>query len=234
LQVHSVDCPASADAPMTLCDPGKARQWVQKADRAGVPFRVALPTYGYVAAFTSKGRLIGLSAEGPSTSWPAGAIVRELRADPAEIGELVRVWMDDRPKNLRGLIWYRLPVDQDTLNWRWPTLVEVMAGRPPKADLVAQVNRTSAALVEVVLANKGLADAIVDWNVVLSWRDARLLAGDGLGGFELRDSGDGRARLGRGQELRPARIEPAGRLIIGWLRFDRDTEVHADVEPARK
>jgi hypothetical protein len=234
LQVHSVDRPASADAPMTLCDPAKARQWVRQADRVGVPFRVALPTYGYVAAFGPKGKLIGLSAEGPSTSWPAGAILRELHANPTEIGELVRVWTDNRPKNLRGLIWYRLPVDQDTLNWRWLTLLEVMAGRSPKPDPVVQVNRTSAALYEVVLVNRGLADALVTGPVALSWRDARLLAGDGLGGFELQDSGGGSARLTSRDERRPARIEPAGRLVVGWLRLDRDTEVHADAEAFKK
>src|SRR6185295_525007 len=47
LQVHSVERPKSFDAPFTLCDPSKARGAVEAAGRIGVPFRVALPTYGY-------------------------------------------------------------------------------------------------------------------------------------------------------------------------------------------
>src|SRR5688500_9946427 len=50
LQVHSFERP-KLSGRMTLCDPSAARAAVERAGRIGVPFRVALPTYGYQAAF---------------------------------------------------------------------------------------------------------------------------------------------------------------------------------------
>jgi hypothetical protein len=41
-----------------------------------VPFRVALPTYGYVLAFDRNDKFIRLSAEGPAKEWPDGAQLR--------------------------------------------------------------------------------------------------------------------------------------------------------------
>ena len=32
---------------------------------------------------------------------------------------------------MRELLWYRVPVSRDSLNWSWPTLAAVMAGRAP-------------------------------------------------------------------------------------------------------
>ncbi len=129
LQVHSLERPRGPDQPMTLCDPTAARRAVEKAGRIGVPFRVALATYGYFVAFDQQGQIIGLQADGPALTWPADAQVRVLRADPVATADLVRGWSADRPTNMPGLIWYRLPTDADTLNWRWPTLLAVMAGR---------------------------------------------------------------------------------------------------------
>ena len=47
LQVHSLERPKGFDAAFTLCDPTAASRAVGAAAEIGVPFRVALPTYGY-------------------------------------------------------------------------------------------------------------------------------------------------------------------------------------------
>ena len=100
LQVHSLERPAGIDAPFTLCDPVAARAAVEQAGRLGVPFRVALPTYGYLLAFSADGRFIGLSAEGPAKSWPADVKLREVRSDALAMAELVRGWDAQRPAAL--------------------------------------------------------------------------------------------------------------------------------------
>jgi len=135
LQVHSLERPRGPDQSMTLCDPDAARRAVERAGRIGVSFRVALATYGYFVAFDQQGQLVGLQADGPALTWPADAQVRVLQSDPVATADLVRGWSADRPANMLGLIWYRLPTDADTLNWRWPTLVAVMAGRAPQGKL---------------------------------------------------------------------------------------------------
>ena len=46
LQVHGVDPPRLDGHAPPLCDPARAAAWVESAAKIGVPFRVALPTYG--------------------------------------------------------------------------------------------------------------------------------------------------------------------------------------------
>jgi len=133
LQVHSIERPSGPNRPIVICDPAAARRSVAKAGRLGIPFRAALPTYGYLVAFGPGGDFLGISAEGPRPSWPRGAVVREARADPAAMAGLVRALTAERPAMLAGLIWYRLPVDTDSLNWRWPTFAAVIRGRDPPA-----------------------------------------------------------------------------------------------------
>lgn len=132
LQVHSAARPRSPSAPFTLCDPRAARRAVERAGRIGVPFRVALPTYGYVLAFEPGGKFISLAAEGPRPNWPTNALLRTVESDALELAELVRGWTASRPEALRGVIWYRLPVATDKHNWSWPTLHAVMTGRAAK------------------------------------------------------------------------------------------------------
>ncbi|MDB6109352.1 MAG: hypothetical protein JWR69_1102, partial [Pedosphaera sp.] len=115
LQVHSLERPKGPDAPFSICDPTAARRAVERAGRIGLPFRVALPTYGYVVAFGSDGHLLGLSAEGPSKNWPTGTQLREVRTDPTAIAELVRGWSTNRPAAFQKIIWYRLPISLDVL-----------------------------------------------------------------------------------------------------------------------
>ncbi|MDO8628963.1 MAG: DUF3142 domain-containing protein, partial [Phycisphaerales bacterium] len=227
LQVHSLARPRSAEAPFTLCDPEAARRAVERAARLGRPFRVALPTYGYDVAFDSSGRFLGLSAEGPGKDWPAGTQRREIRTDPKAMAELVADWKDDRPQALAGVIWYRLPVADDTLNWRWPTLGAVMEGQVPRSDVRTETRQTQPGLVEIDLINAGRADGVVPGCVALHWRDARLVAADGLQGFDLAESGPDAAHFT--SRTGNTRLEAGQRRTIGWVRMNQKTEVQVQL-----
>ena len=228
LQVHSLDRPKYFDAPFTLCDPVAARQAVLRAAQVGVPFRVALPTYGYLVAFAPGGQFVGLSAEGPAQNWPANARLREVRADAPALAELVQDWATNRPTALRGVIWYRLPVPGDTLNWRWPTLAALLDGRSPRASLRAITRRVEPGLIEVSLANDGELDSATRLTVAARWRAARLVAGDALRGFELLESGASAARFQT--KSSPCRLSPGDRRVVGWLRFDHEVEVTIELQ----
>jgi len=191
-----------------------------------VPFRVALPTYGYTVGFDREGRFVGLSAEGPARNWPDGVQLREVRADPAAMATLVAAWTTAHPPSLRGVIWYRLPVADDRLNWRWPTLAAVMAGRTPRHDLRVEARQPSPGLVEVDLANAGDGDYAKAVEVAVRWQYARLVACDGLHGFEPNDSGNGVVKFSRTS----CRLGPGERQTIGWLRLDKETAVRCELE----
>ncbi len=226
LQVHSLERPKTPDSPFALCDPQLAVQAVQRAGRLGVPFRVALPTYGYLLAFEPGGKFIGLSAEGPLRKWPEGSTLREVRAQPASVAGCVRTWSRERPEALRGIIWYRLPVAGDRLNWSWPTLASVMAGRTPTFRLREELRKPQPGLVEIDLLNLGDGDYEGAIQLKVRWRDARLIASDGWSGFENLVAGPDALRF----QARELRLLAGDRRAIGWLRLDKETEVQIETD----
>ena len=230
LQVHSLRRPTSVDAPMNLCDSDAARKAVERAGKIGVPFRVALPTYGYFVAFDAGGQFVGLSAEGPSLDWPADTRIRTLRADPAAMAALIRQWTNDRPSSMTGIIWYRLPVAGDTLNWRTATLTAVMGGRAPMPSLHARVIRTEPSLAEIWLDNDGDADAPLNVQVAVHCPPDTIAASDALGGFE-KDDAVPQLVFRAGSSSNNEFLPPGDRRAIGWVRLVSDMEVQADVLP---
>jgi hypothetical protein len=228
LQVHSLNKPVDISTPFMLCDPIAAKLAVARAGEMGVPFRVALPTYAYIVAFGADGKFIGLSAEAGRSNWPEGIQLREMSADPLAMAALANDWAANPPAALRGLIWYRLPVPVDNLNWRWPTLGAIIAGRVPRGSFHAVARRVEAGLVEISLVNDGELDISSRLTVEARWPAARLIAGDGLHGFELADQ-NGSAAIFQNQSSNFSL--PAGETeVIGWLRFDADREVQLEVK----
>jgi len=228
LQVHSVERPKSFSAPFTLCDPTAASRAVERAGRIGVPFRVALPTYGYLLAFDSVGRFLGLSAEGPRPNWPTNAQIREVASDPLELAALVQGWGHNRPAAFTGVIWYRLPVGGDKFNWRWPTLRAIVESRVPQERFHVDTRRVEAGLMEISLVNEGELDISSRLAVEVRWSNARLIAGDALRDFELADRSASAARFQTRSQ--PSRVRTGESLVLGWLRFDQDCEVRCELK----
>ena len=186
-----------------------------------------MPTYGYVVAFDREGRFVGLSAEGPLKSWPAGTQLKEVRADPEAMAKLVQEWTRNRPASCQGLIWYRLPIFGESLNWHWPTLSVVMSAKVPHPDVRAVARYPKPALVEIELINAGDADHFLPVQAAIRWRDARIVASDGLAGFESAGAGDQRIVFKQGNEK--LRLAPGERRTIGWVRFNKETEVQSEL-----
>jgi hypothetical protein len=227
LQVHCVAPPRQIADTRRLTDPVRAAQWVEQAGRLGVPFRVALPTYAYLVAFDALGKTRGVSAEGPSSRWPADAQVVRWEADPGELAQLVAQWSRERPAAMTGVIWYRLPVAADTLNWRWPTLAAVMHGRVPRREL--RVDASAAQPSEIVASNAGERDEPLPEMVEATWSDARFVAADALEGYEWERLGDNRVRFVRQPRASLSRLSPGARKPIGWVRCENPVEIRISV-----
>ena len=232
LQVHSLAAPKRFDTAFLLCDPEAARRAVEAAARFRRPFRVALPTYGYVVAFDQNGKILGLSAEGPLLSWPKSAMVSTARSDPAAMARLVRTWTAGRPAELTGLLWYRLPSATDRLNWPWPAFRAVMAGRSPRPGLRADVRTPETGLMEIDLVSTGEADAPWPSPVDIHWTGASLLAADGLAGYRLTREGEQKIRLRRPATAWDRPLRPGERRQVGWMRFADAAEVEVVLPPS--
>lgn len=223
LQVHSLE--TQTDGTTVICETNAACRAVAAAAMVGSPFRIALPTYGYIAGFDKQGRLLGCLAEGPSLTWPESTFLREVRTDPAAMSALVRAWKVAPPRHCTGIIWYRLPCVGDRLNWSWPTLCAVMQGRAPQARLTAEVRTDPKELLELTLVNRGDADASGPVAVTVRWHDARqVLACDALGGLEQRLVSTNAVRL-----TGNLHVAPGQRCAIGWIRFRQAWETDPEI-----
>jgi len=227
LQVHSLEKPRDAVTPFTLCDPAMARRAVQRAGEFGLPFRVALPTYGYLVAFDPQGRFAGISAEGPLPSWPATYTLREVESEPLEMAALTQYWSSNRPPAMVGILWYRLPVIVDNLNWRWPTLSAMLAARSPRESVRAGSRRVEPGLVEINLVNDGDLDFSSRLAIEVRWQRARLVASDGLGGFEPVVGNPSTVKFQNRSQ--PRRLPAGEQLVIGWVRLTEDREVELEI-----
>jgi hypothetical protein len=231
LQVHSLEKPKSAGDSFNLCDPLAAVKAVSRASDIGVPFRVALPTYGYLIAFDGKGQFIGLSAEGPAKPWPKDSIIREVQSDPIAMAGLVQRWTTNPPPNMQGLIWYRFPIANDNFNWRWPTLSAIMTARSPKESLRAEPRRVEPGLVEINLVNDGELDISSRLAIEVRWSrvgEVRLVAGDGLGDFDIVEADPSTLRFQTSHG--PCRLRAGQTQVIGWLRLNQNREVQLEIK----
>lgn len=228
LQVHSVEMPENVGDTAKLTDSARAAGWVEQASRIGVPFRVSLPSYSYVVAFDRAGKFAGLSAEGPSARWPPDARVVRWEALPAEMAQLVAQWTRKRPALLRGLCWYRLPVASDHLNWSWKTLAAAMEGRAPQSAL--RVIGSESQPSEIVVINDGEMDERLPQAIEARFGDAKLIAADALGGYELRRREDSNTLAfhltAMGEVLR---LPPGTRHNVGWIRSEPSTPLQLSV-----
>ena len=229
LQVHSLEKPAGPDAPFALCDPVRALAWARQAGEMGVPFRVALPTYGYVLAFDATGKFVALAAEGPRRTWPKGTQLRVVRADAVAMAQLANELASASPKNCTGVIWFRLPVASDRINWDAVTLAAVLRGEIPRRKLRARVVWSEAGLAEIVVVNDGQTNEPLPGVVNVRWpADARVLAADGLAGFFLETRGGEAQGIVRAADVpADASLAPGRNATIAWLRFAH--EVSLDV-----
>jgi hypothetical protein len=218
LQEHSLEKPASASVPCTLCDPIQARRWIEEASAIGRPFRVALPAYGYRVGFAASGQFVGLQAEGPARPWPSGAVVRTLWPDAAQMAALCREITSVRPAYCEAIVWFRFPSEVDELSWRWVELAAVKDGIEPRPHLVLDPATGAEGTIELRLRNDGTADAEPE-GFQLNWHGARLIAADGIHGWRIERRATDRVVI---HATTPAEssLRPGDSFAVGWLRLD--------------
>lgn len=226
LQVHSLELPRGPEERITLCDPARARRDVARAARFGRAFRVALPTHSYLVAFDADGQVLDVAAEDlprdPVADRARDPAVRwvEVESDPVAMAELVQGWRRERPAELTGVIWFRLPTRDDRRAWRPETFEAVLAGRIPQGRIEVERRRPRPGLLEFDLVNRGDGPATLPATVRLDWRGAPL-AGDAVAGYRWSDTGDpatGGELIREGVDPAP-RLEPGERRTVAWVRF---------------
>lgn len=216
LQVHSLEKPRSPDAPYSLCPPEKARAWIRSAARLGKPFRVALPTYGYLLGFSADGTFRRLQAEG--TPLPEPSVTRwiPVSAEPHELAALVRELKDSPPAQLESLCWFRFPSGHEERNWSWETLSLVMQGLDPAPSLILRARRERDGSFTLRVGNEGSSQGLAR-RVQVSWVPGVSAVADTLKGWRVLQRS--RQDLTLVPETGELRIEAGETLDIGWIRL---------------
>jgi Protein of unknown function (DUF3142) len=218
LQVHAVEHPGAG-----LFDRDRARDWARAwaevsnvrnvSGANGVPFRIALPTYGSRVTWTRAGRITAIESERRTFADPASG--RELFVAPSDVTTFLDSVRDDRLPHLTGFVWFRVPTAEDERAWSLETWHAVMDGRVPpgEIDATAEPSAELPGLYDVYLHNRGNIDAIVPERVRITSTGACESA-DAVAPYAMEK---GRMAI-EFRRVTPRLLARDRRTLIGWVR----------------
>ncbi|HWU25499.1 MAG TPA: DUF3142 domain-containing protein [Rhizomicrobium sp.] len=206
LQVHAVRAPRFA-----LFNAAEARTWIDAFDRITTkPFRIALPDYAVRTVWNKTGDLLAIESETPRLA--GGTYVRELVAEPRAVARLLDALAYSPPRHLAGIVWFRLPTDDDSFTWGLATWRAVARGDLLQDSLaIVSPPASTPGLRNIVIVDTGTIDSELPRSIVLP---AGCRVADGVNGYAL-DMGGGEIVL---QRLQNALLRAHHHQTIGWMR----------------
>ncbi|MFT6792960.1 MAG: hypothetical protein ACJAR1_000948 [Rubritalea sp.] len=164
MQVHGVSGHGKGRA---LCNPDHAHKTALACAELGKPFLIALPTYRHAINYGQDGTVLSIASEGhyQQTSYEVAS------ADPFQLSLLIQRWQEQRPMLMQGIIWYRLPVSTDRMNWTWDTFQKVRHGEYlTLAELDLAIITTKDGLQQLMMTNN--SKQRLDWplSIRLDWQ----------------------------------------------------------------
>ena len=218
LQVHALELPKPGTSERLMCEAGRAKSWVQRAGKWGVPFQVALPTYASRVFYDAAGKVLDVAGEDGAAEGPAGTVQSCLvRTDAAAMVALVAAWGREVPAGCTGLIWYRLPVAGDQWNWSGEALAEVMAGRAPVAEVKLEARQNEAGFYELTARNHGGVEARIPTQWAVTGPEGAVPVA-----WDFHGIWKGQMRNGKLIISNPGGwLFPAQAPRLGWVRLDR-------------
>ena len=188
---------------------------------------------GYVLNFDAVGGFVSLTSEQPERPPPAGGSQRLVLADAAALAPLAAALRDDHPVSCMGVIWFRLPVQGDRLNWTWPTFAKVVRGDVPVRQMNVVFDWREPALAEVSVVNEGETTEVINRAIEVAWPEReRLVAADALAGFQCETiGGRSRAVLEPPANVSDRLLAPGDRRNVAWFRFPHALDISVRFAP---
>jgi Protein of unknown function (DUF3142) len=220
LQVHSLELPSRPEESPVIFDVEKTRVAALRAARLGVPFRIAMATYGCEVRFNEQGKVIDVVSE-DFTELSADVRKRSFAmADPVASAGLVAEWEKNRPAGLMGIIWYRLPVEGDARNWPWATLQLVARGQTSSSQAVLEASSGDGAR-DLTVANHGDFPVRLPRKIIIR---SAVVSGDGSGNYHVERVVDG-VHFHLRPDVWPW-LDPCKNIACGWIRcFDKEPKI---------
>lgn len=222
LQVHSLELPESDKRFVDLCDIAQSKNWVEAASQYRRPFRVALPTYRSDVLFDRAGKVTGVSSETDPVCQYHSRSVAWSR--PETLLPLVQ-WIRRTQPMVRGIIWFRLPVESDRKNWSRATFTAVLQGRLPVRKLEIRRVEERPSFYRLELCNLGEQDELWPGKIQLEGTRQPTEAADGLGAYQLFPADDGLLfQLSSEAAAEVPTLAAGKRFSIGWIRTAEPAE----------
>lgn len=226
LQVHSLQLPKRSGDPVLVFHPDTARAAAKKAAALGVPFRIAMATYGCEVRFGPDGKVTDVISEDITLAEPSTAPRSYALADPVESARLVRGWTADRPAGLQGIVWYRLPVEGDRRNWPWETFRLVVRGEEDRTRPAVDATPGPGAR-DLSVVNRGKFPVRLPSEIIVT---TPVIAADGAGAYHLEQRQDALRFILR-TDVWPW-LDPGQKIPTGWLRvIDESARIDTSTKP---
>jgi hypothetical protein len=210
LQVHSV-----LDPRRGLFDADLARGWVASfARRSARPFFVALPDYGSRVGWDPAGRIVSIVSEQPSPLNGPGQ--QELLSRPGDVARFLGTYRQGHPANLRGMVWFRLPVAGDQRVWSLRTLEAVVRDQPLLVRRSVAIEPDGMGAYQITIRNTGNIDGLVPRRV----RTHPCVAADAMAGYGVVHGTTSLSFVRQSDVL----IRAGHSVAVGWTRCP----VHAE------
>ncbi len=212
LQLHGTERPNLAQ-PSPLFGEAQALRWIEQAEALGRPFRVALPTYAYLACYSSTGAYLGVRAE--NADLPKGtARTQPLPADPAQVIGLLRRLEERRHALVLGVDWFRLPFPGDRQNWTMAGWAQVIARQGIPNECTPEL-KVEGALADVAVVNP-TGQPLPLPAIEVAWRGTRALGADATMDWVARP---GPAAIVFRPHPLAGFLAPGERRVVGWVRL---------------
>lgn len=219
LQVHAV-----LSLTQGLFDGRLAQEWTRQYARLSPkPFRIALPAYGMaLLGFDAQGALV----ESEASQRVAGK-VQELSVAPQQVADFLQQLAQRPLPHLRGIIWFRLPLENDRRAWSMATLRAVIQHQLLlthwQVKFLPQPQQNG--LYDLMIENQGPVDAPLPREIHIQAEDC--LAADAVGHYQLATPSDPQRFIRiSGDQLRAGQSRP-----LGWLRCQQITPGGTHVIP---
>lgn len=181
LQLHSVH-----NASGQLFDPESARQWISALARLNrKPFYVALPNYGSRLTFDEHDRIRAVESEVSietrnEQNESNGSRERELFVPPNVISRFLRALEKHASRQLKGIVWFRLPLESDKRSWSLSTWHAVIGHESLATKLEVKWQMTgNSGVRRLFLVNVGKIDAEYPSSIRVPEECTGLIGSDG-------------------------------------------------------
>lgn len=176
LQVHGIEHPQNIKDDLSIINRKTAMSSIAQAEKLNFPYLISLPTYAYQLMFDSKkGKFCRLFSR--RTKFPDKKYICKLsKLDTKLIRDIIKM------KRKGGIIWFRLPVKNDSLNLNISAIEELESGNIPKPSVKLYFKHGKSGFIELFVSNQNMLK-LGHFEAEISWQ-TRMAEFDLLNGAE--------------------------------------------------